>query len=143
MPGKPQYTVKHMVRALTECRGLVSYAARRLGCSVRTVENYCTRYAAVRQARDDARGELLDLAETHLWQSVERGDLSAVMFVLRSLGRDRGYGDKTEITGPDGGPIQHAHIHIWQERLQAAHNAIEARRQAALPEGTNGAVEEV
>jgi len=141
MPGKPHYTPQQVIDALHALHGLVFLTAKSLGCTPETVQNYCKRYPSVMAAKEAARGELVDLAEAKLWQSVERGEAWGVSLVLRTLGRDRGYGDKTEITGPDGGPIQHAHIHVWQERLQAAHNAIEARRQAALPEGTNGTQE--
>lgn len=142
MPGKPQYTVKHMVRALTECKGLVSYAARRLGCSVRTVENYCTRHAAVRQARDDAREELVDLACLKLFDAAERGEPWAVMFTLRTLGKDRGFSERYEVTGKDGGPIKHD-IRLWEENLQRAHARMDAHKAAiraerALEAGRDG-----
>jgi hypothetical protein len=132
MPGSKRYTPKQVIEALHECKGMMYLTAQRLGCDPDTVQNYCKRYPRVMAVKKSYQGRLVDTAELKLWQAVNNGDLHAAMFVLRTLGRDRGYGEKTEITGKDGGPIQHAHIHVWQERLQAAHNALEARKTAIL-----------
>ena len=52
----------------------------------------------------------------------------------KTLGRERGYAERHEVTGPQGGPIQHAHIHLWEERLQAVHTEMAAKKQALLLE---------
>ena len=67
----------------------------------------------------------------------------AVLFTLRTLGKDQGFSERYEVTGQAGGPIQHAGIHLWEERLQAAHRRLEAEREAArvqraLEAGSNG-----
>lgn len=105
---------------------MVSIAARRLGCDARTVYNYCERYPAVQEARKSSVVELLDAAELTMWNAIQRGDTGAAMFVLRYLGRDRGYVERKEEKVQ--ATVQHEHIHIWKERLQAAHTALEARR---------------
>ena len=125
------------------CMAWCIVSAKLLACSPETIRLYCRRYKAVQQAKEDARAEMLDLAESRLWEAVERGEMWAVLFTLRTLGKDRGFSERYEVTGKAGGPIQHASIHMWEERLQAAHRRLEAEREAArvqraLEAGSNG-----
>ena len=114
-----------------------------LRCDPETIHNYCKRYPAVQAAKVDARGELVDVAEAKRWQAVHRGDAWAIAMVLKTLGRSRGYVERQEVTGQDGGPIQHAHLHLWEERLQSVHAEMAQRKAAlvasrALDAGHNG-----
>jgi hypothetical protein len=92
--GKPhRYSAQQVIEALRACKGMVSLTAKRLGCSDDTVQNYCKKFASVQAAKDSARTELLDLAELKLWAAVQDGQPWAIPFVLRTIGRDRGYGE--------------------------------------------------
>lgn len=106
MANKPKYSAAQMVDALTQTRGLVYLAAQRLGCDHNTVLRYCKRYPSVEAAKVQARGELLDMAEVRLWAAVQQGEHWAVTFALRTLGRDRGFGD-------------HLALHLTVERAAA------------------------
>jgi hypothetical protein len=92
-----RYAQQQVIDALTETRGLVTLAAHRLGCAPNTINAYCLRYPKVRAARDTARERQLDVAEAKLFQAIDRGELPAIMFLLRTLGRSRGYGDRLEV----------------------------------------------
>jgi hypothetical protein len=105
MPDKPHYTAAQMIAALHECKGMVFLAARRLGCSPQTIANYCKRYPSVQAAKDAERGELIDTAELKLWQSVEKGEAWGISLVLKTLGKERGYVERTEHTGNREEPI--------------------------------------
>ncbi len=74
-----------------------SGAARVLGCSRRTIVAYCKRWRALEQAFEGNRTELVDLSELALRGAVLRGERWAVTFTLRTLGKDAGYSDRTEI----------------------------------------------
>ena|SRR5215510_1033187 len=106
MPDKPHYTAAQMIAALTETRGMVFLAAKRLGCSHDTVERYCQRYPSVQAAKEAQRGELVDVAELKLWQSVQNGEAWGISLVLKTLGKERGYVERVEQTGKDGGPLE-------------------------------------
>jgi hypothetical protein len=93
MPGKQRFSARQVIDALVATKGMVSYAAKRLQCDIDTVLNYCNRYPTVDAARHAARTELLDLAELKLWAAIQNGEGWAVQFALRSIGRDRGYGE--------------------------------------------------
>ena len=118
MPGKQRFSARQVIDALHETKGMVSYAAQRLQCDIDTVLNYCKRYPAVEAARYEARTELLDLAELKLWAAIQHGEGWAVQFALRSIGRDRGYGE-------------HLALHLTIERAAArvAVNVVSASRK--------------
>jgi len=105
MPTQQKFTAEQMVAALTETRGMVYHAANRLGCSAQTVYNYVKRYATVRQAKEQAEGMMLDNAELALNSAILGGQPWAVMFVLKTKGKQRGYVERQEITGANAGPV--------------------------------------
>jgi hypothetical protein len=97
MAKKHRYSQAQVINALTACRGMVYLAAKRLQCNPQTIMNYCKRFPAVEQAKHDARGELLDMAEVKLWQAVQRDEAWAIAFALRTVGRSRGYGEQVAL----------------------------------------------
>jgi hypothetical protein len=86
---------------------MLSAAARDLGVSRQTVYNYIEKYVTVREARDEARDTLLDMTEGKLFEAIKRGNIAAIMFTLKTIGKSRGYVERIqqEVTGADGGPI--------------------------------------
>ena len=105
MADKPHYTAEQMIAALNETKGMVFLAAKRLGCSYQTVVNYCDRHPTVQAARDAHRGEMLDTAELKLWDSIQNGEAWGISMALKTIGKDRGYVERTEQTGKDGAPL--------------------------------------
>ena len=86
-----------MIEALKATRGLTYLAAERLHCDPDTVINYYKRYPTVEQAKHDARGALLDMAEAKLFLAVQRGEAWAITFCLKTIGRSRGYGELLDL----------------------------------------------
>lgn len=105
MPGKPRYTAAEVIAALKETKGMMFLAAKRLGCDHDTVLNYCKRHPSVQAAKDAERGEMVDAAELKLWQSIQNGEAWGITLTLKTLGKDRGYVERTEQTGKDGAPL--------------------------------------
>ena len=62
----------------------------------------------MRQAIEEGRNQLLDLAEKRLFDLVNEGHPSAIIFTLKTLGKHRGYIERQEheISGPAGGAIR-------------------------------------
>lgn len=103
--AKQRYTAAEVIDALERARGIKAVAAKILGCTRQTVERYAKRYATVAQACRQARETLVDVAEGQLVKSVDAGEWPAVRYVLATLGKSRGYAERTEITGAAGGDI--------------------------------------
>lgn len=97
MAKRDRYTAQQVIDALKATRGMVYLTAKRLQCNPQTVMNYCKKFPSVAQAKEDARGELLDVAEVKLWMAVQRDEAWAIAFALRTLGRNRGFGDQVNL----------------------------------------------
>src|ERR1051325_5568320 len=102
MARKQRFTPDQVIAALTSTKGMVYLAARHLACDADTIENYCKRYPKVQAAKVAMRGELIDLAEIKLYQSIQNGEAWGIAFCLKTLGKDRGYVERQEVTGKDG-----------------------------------------
>lgn len=99
------FTPEQVIEALKQSQGLVYLAAKQLGCSAQTIYNYGKRYAKVREALQEAKGERVDRAELALWSQINNGNIAAIIFYLKTQGKDRGYVERQEMSGPDGGAI--------------------------------------
>jgi hypothetical protein len=97
MANKAKFTTQQVIAALHATRGLVFLAAQLLHCTPETVQHYCQRHPSVEAAKQAARGTILDVAEEKLFLAVARGEPWAVTFALRTVGRQRGYGDHVNL----------------------------------------------
>lgn len=100
---------EELINAIWAAQGKVTVAAQRLGCTVRTIYNYANKYATVQNAIDEARAtwdeKLVDLAELKLFQEVNDGNAWAIKYALSTKGKSRGYVERQEVTGADGGAL--------------------------------------
>lgn len=104
--AKPEkFTAEEMAQALTEAKGFISVVAKRLGCNQSTVRNYIARYACCREAVENSREAMKDFAESKLFKLVDEENITAIIFYLKTQGRDRGYIERQEVTGKDGEDI--------------------------------------
>lgn len=53
----------------------------------------------------DIEDIVLDFAESQLYQQVSGGNTAAILFLLKTKGKKRGYIERTEISGTDGEKI--------------------------------------
>ena len=97
-----KYTAAIMIKALKQTGGMVCLAADLIGCDPKTVKSYIAQYPTVAQAQEDEAERFLDYGEVKLKERVFAGDAWAIQFFLRTKGRDRGYNERTEVTGKDG-----------------------------------------
>jgi transposase-like protein len=100
-----KYTPEQIIGALEQSKGMISPTARALGCDRNTIKRYLKEYTAVAQAIADEREATTDLAENTLYQAIENGEAWAICFYLKCQGKQRGYIEKAEIGGANGGPV--------------------------------------
>jgi hypothetical protein len=91
-----KFTAEQMANAIISADGILAKAARDLGCSRQTVHNYVNKFVTVREAYEEANDKFIDDAEEQLQRHVKRGSLPAVMFVLKTKGKHRGYVERQE-----------------------------------------------
>jgi len=99
------FTAKQVLKAVDGSGGLVTTIANRLGCSRMTVYNYMKKYATVADAIQEEREGLLDMAESELLKQIRGGNMTAIIFFLKTQGKARGYVERQEFTGADGNKI--------------------------------------
>lgn len=105
-PVLPVLTSKIVADAIRKNAGILSAAASQLGTTRQNVWSWCQRSPECRQAQEEAKAMTLDLAEGNLLQMIRSSNLGAVIFYLKCHGKERGYVERQEVTGPGGGPVQ-------------------------------------
>ena len=101
-----KYSVEQVIAALGESHGMIAPAARSLGCSRDTIRRYLAEHAEIAQTIADEREATTDLAENKLRDAIIRGEAWAICFYLKCMAKDRGYVEKAELTGANGGPVK-------------------------------------
>ena len=98
-------TNTRMLEAVKKNGGAVYLAARELGCAPNTIYNRMEKTPALKQAVEDARGEVVDYAEQKLRLAILNGEPWAIAMALKTIGKHRGYVERQEVTGADGGAV--------------------------------------
>ena len=101
-----KYTTAQIIEALREKHGNMSAAARFLNCSRNTISRYIEQYPTVKVVADEERETLIDFAENQLFKQVQDGNITAIIFTLKTIGKSRGYVERQEVTGANGKPVE-------------------------------------
>lgn len=92
-----KYTDEEMIDALKATRGMIYLAAERVGCEADTIYARAKVSPAVARCMKHERGKVVDFAEQKLFAGIKKGEQWAVTLALKTLGKDRGYVEKTEV----------------------------------------------
>lgn len=106
MSSREKFSVDDVREALLLEGGNVSQAAKRLGCRRQTVHEYMERYPELKEDMKLSKEKMLDIAEHNLVQKMRAGNLTAIIFYLKTQGKHRGYVERKEHAGDGGGPVQ-------------------------------------
>ena len=102
MAKKNGYTADQVIKALQDAAGYVSKAASILGCSSQTVYNYKNKFVTVADAWDAIREARHDFVENKLHEQISKGNVTAIIFYLKTQAKQRGYVERQEVTGAKG-----------------------------------------
>ena len=109
-------TAEQAIEAIQESGGFVTEVARRLGITRRHVYNLRDKYVTVAEALVDERERQLDHAELQLHKQIKAGNMTAIIFYLKTQGKQRGYVERQEVTGAGGGTL--SIDSKWPEEVQ-------------------------
>lgn len=98
-------SIKAATEALIASRGNLSMAARKLGVSRSGMEKFLNTRPELQEVRREAKESMLDVAEDQLMSLIHTGDIRAITFYLKTQGKERGYTERQEVTGKDGGAL--------------------------------------
>ena len=86
------------MEAILKCKGVISDAARMLGLKSSTgLRKRIKKNPILNEILDIAREDMMDLAESKLYDAIKKGDLRAVFFYLKGPARGRGYNESRDI----------------------------------------------
>ena len=97
---------KAMVEALEKSLGIVTTACKSVGIARQTHYEWMREDSAYKEAVESIADMAIDFAESKLHKQIDSGDTTATIFYLKTKGKKRGYIERNEITGADGGPVQ-------------------------------------
>lgn len=97
---KRDQTAKKIIAAIAKSNGLISEAAEAAGVSRKTIERYVRDYPTVAEAVEHAREQLFDFAESKLFEKINAGSETAIIFFLKTRCKHRGYIEKQEVEIP-------------------------------------------
>jgi len=112
MANTNKVTDEQIIQALRANHGFKSQACKSLEkqLNITFSASAMSQRIAKSQKIQDALNEMmvadLDFVENKLWTLINGGNTAAVLFYLKTKGKDRGYAERREITGANGTPIQ-------------------------------------
>jgi transposase len=96
---KPDRSV--IEKAIVKALGNLSTASKSLGVERATLYKWIEQ-EGLEEAVQEGRNRRLDFAESMLDKGMQEGNMTAVIFYLKTQGKSRGYVERQEITGADG-----------------------------------------
>ena len=91
--------------ALEKSLGIVSQAAKQVGIDRTTPYRWMKEDEEFKERVEEIQNVVGDFAETKLYELVNEGNPSAVIFLCKTKFKNRGYVERQEITGVDGGNL--------------------------------------
>lgn len=91
-------TDKEILDAIRASKGMLYIAAKKLGCDPKVVKDRIKYVAELKEAAHNEKESTKDFVELKLIEALQKGEPWALKFFAERQMRDRGYGDKTDIT---------------------------------------------
>jgi hypothetical protein len=87
----------------------ISAACKAINITRQCYLNWKTEDAHFAKSINEAQEAMIDYAESMLMKKIKSEDNTAIIFFLKCKAKDRGYIERVEHSGVNGGPINHKH----------------------------------
>ena len=104
-----------ILRALELNAGVLSETAKMLRTSYSRLKEFIDSNPALKQAADDVLEVKKDMAESELNKHIRKGNLTAIIFFLKTRAKDRGYVESMDISLPNK-PIYFVYKEVQPEK---------------------------
>lgn len=91
-----KFTYEQVKEAVEKSGGFKSEIAKILMCEVRTVDNYFKKYPQLKEDLWNVKEKLIDFVEGKLISQIKEGNLSAMIFYLKTQAKHRGFSERVE-----------------------------------------------
>ncbi len=99
------FTKEQFLKAIENSGGYISLIAERVGCAIPTVYEWRKNEPEIAEAIKQEKVKQVDHAEGKLQSLIRKENPTAIIFYLKTQGKDRGYIERQELSGPDGDPL--------------------------------------
>lgn len=106
-PKKTEMEQEAFLKAYKASFGNVSVACQAVGIGRTKFYHWMKKDSEFkdRVAEIEPEDDFLDFVENSLHKKIRDGDTTAIIFTLKTKGKKRGYVERQEITGAEGGPL--------------------------------------
>lgn len=119
-PIKKRPSVVQIEDAIRKAAGNVTAAARGLGIGRTSLHARIAKSPELQRILQEERESLVDMAESALRAEVLDRNMTAVIWTLKASpeAKRRGWGERQEHAGPDGGPLQVEYVNDWRNESE-------------------------
>ncbi|MBM6856516.1 phBC6A51 family helix-turn-helix protein [Caecibacteroides pullorum] len=87
---------KQFLSHFRDSHGIVSFACQQVGITRSCYYKWRENDPKFREKADEIEEETIDHVESKLYNAIDKGDLTAIIFYLKTKGKKRGYVEKAE-----------------------------------------------
>jgi len=124
---KKRLTKKAVAAALREVEGNMAAVARMFKVSRQAVHDFVHKYDDLKAIMEECRESFIDNVQSALYSNALAGNVTAQIFVMKTIGRTRGFSEFIEIGLPQGVDLKSLSD---QELLELRESIIRNRRRA-------------
>lgn len=90
-PEKAVLSVENILEAVGKNKGNIAGAAKTLNCERAAIYRMITKHPELKNLINKIREEIVDEAEISLFERIHEGNITSIIFALKTLGKSRGY----------------------------------------------------
>jgi hypothetical protein len=104
-PQKRVLTIDGVAEALRRLNGNQAAVGRAFGVTRSSVNEFIKNHPELKSVEQECKQSFIDNVESAIYSQALKGNVTAQIFILKTIGKDRGYVERNEYTGKDGEPL--------------------------------------